>query len=812
MRPILWLVAMLLCSTAIAQNYVCDLQLVGRVIDTHDESALAFATVQVVDANAQVVADASGRFVITGLCPGTYRLKIDHVGCATVYETVRVREGTQSPFVFRLEHHYELRQLEVAAEAVDLSQDGTTLRVTEDALDFARTNGIGEIAASIGGVTTLKSGPNISKPQIHGVTGNRISIYQEGLQLEDQQWGDEHAPAIATGDIGNLIVVRGADGIEYGTEAIGGAIVALPPAFESNSVFAGDVRLAGSSNGRGGLATAVFSGALTANKRLRYRVTGGWQRFGDRQSANYTLRNTGDNHQFGSGALHYEFKTLRLTVSQRWVNQQYGILRDAHVGNLTDLELALARPSPLASGPFSYDIINPRQQVRHATTQFEGAFKPLKSGQLEWIYGYQRNGRREFDIRRGPYNDLPAVDLFLQTHDAVIKYTHVLSSNINVRIGVEGEWQQNLSDPETGTRAIVPNFKRQRYGGFVRFKWHPGTWQTSLGVRLDKTVFKAFKWYRLSVWEDLTNNQFDQFISGYNDTGNQVFTEPELRFLNLSAVIGVDRQWSDTWEAGIRLSLSSRPPNSAELFSDGVHLSAATVEYGDLALENEQAVSFSLHTSLERERLSLSASGVLRYFSGYIQPELAGLEVTVRGAFPQLIYNQVDAIFVGTEWQLTYGLRSDLDFKHAGSTLYGHDVDRTAPLPAIAPTQFSNGLDWHKPLNNGVEITCSLGVTSVLEKRYAPRAIAPEALSELSDDALTAERENGAFDIAPPPGQFHLVNASVKTDIPWGAKSLSVALVADNLLNRPYRNYLNRFRYYADDTGINVQLFIHLKF
>ena len=65
--------------------------------------------------------------------------------------------------------------------------------------------------------------------------------------------------------------------------------------------------------------------------------------------------------------------------------------------------------------------------------------------------------------------------------------------------------------------------------------------------------------------------------------------------------------------------------------------------------------------------------------------------------------------------------------------------------------------------------------------------------------------------LVPPPDAYHLLHFNSSIDFKTTKnKTLTVGLEIENLLNTSYRNYLNRFRYYADDLGRNF--LINLKF
>jgi iron complex outermembrane receptor protein len=68
-------------------------------------------------------------------------------------------------------------------------------------------------------------------------------------------------------------------------------------------------------------------------------------------------------------------------------------------------------------------------------------------------------------------------------------------------------------------------------------------------------------------------------------------------------------------------------------------------------------------------------------------------------------------------------------------------------------------------------------------------------------------------DFAPPPAAYFLLTAAAGFKLPLGKNhKLGFQVAVENLLDRSYRDYLNRFRYYADDAGRSFILRIHYSF
>jgi iron complex outermembrane receptor protein len=61
-------------------------------------------------------------------------------------------------------------------------------------------------------------------------------------------------------------------------------------------------------------------------------------------------------------------------------------------------------------------------------------------------------------------------------------------------------------------------------------------------------------------------------------------------------------------------------------------------------------------------------------------------------------------------------------------------------------------------------------------------------------------------DYAATPPAYTLFSADVSTKVTLFSKEVGFSLTVQNLTNLAYRNYLNRFRYFADEQGRNFML------
>ena len=92
---------------------------------------------------------------------------------------------------------------------------------------------ISKSISKLPGVSIITTGPGIAKPSIRGLSFNRVVVYNQGIRLENQQWGEEHGIGITSSGIESVEVIKGPLYVLYGSDAMGGVIYAEPEKFKS---------------------------------------------------------------------------------------------------------------------------------------------------------------------------------------------------------------------------------------------------------------------------------------------------------------------------------------------------------------------------------------------------------------------------------------------------------------------------------------------------------------------------------------------------------------------------------------------------
>lgn len=784
----LFALLLLLFSSTHSFSQDCNNTLYGSLLDIHDGSVLTGATVIVAQTGVGVLTDLDGDFVISNLCSATYELQISHPSCSTKAFSVLIKDDTQK--TFKLEHHLEsLNEIIVNGKKTNRATKSIYENlVDQQTITTFSSGSLGDALNSISGVSSLNTGNTVVKPMINGLHSSRVLIINNGVQMQDQEWGAEHAPSIDINSVGTLKVIKGAGALQYGGNAIGGVIITSAPKVPLLDSLYGKTILSGSSNGLGG---TVSSSLTRGNKNGFYTaVQGSLKRYGDFNAPNYNLSNTGVFERNISTRIGFNRIDYAVEAYYSLFKNEIGILRASHIGGAEDQVQAIASPVPSIINDFTYNIDAPRQDVTHHLARIKG-FKDIENiGRISLQYDYQQNNRLEFDIRRGSNKDKASVDLVLDTQTLTIDVATDISEKLTAKFGIVGSLQTNYANPETGVRRLIPDYDKYSFAGFASGNYDINQkWVLEAGFRFDYTHMNVFKFYRRSFWEDRGyDSQFSDLV--VEEYGNQLLVNPKLDFYNPSFTIGTKYSFG-LYKLFTNYSMSSRAPNASEQFSEGLHHSASRIELGDLQFTSETAHKISLTLQKRGERFDFTVSPFATRIDNFILIEPTGIRQTIRGNFQVWEYRQTQAQIFGIDVDATISVFDNLSFNHQFSLVKGYDLIKNQALINMPASSTQNSLVYTHPKFYNLKIR--LLSNFVFAQNEYPNTnfevVLPQSIQTV--------------DISTPPDAYHLLYFNTSVDV---SSSLHLGVSVNNVFNTPYRNYLNRLRYYADDLGRNITI------
>lgn len=781
-----------LSITVYSQN--CSYTLSGYVIDLHDNSVLTDATLIIAGSERSVKTDSTGKYTISGLCQATYTLQVSHPDCET--QAIRVSINGDTQRTVNMEHHLnELGDVEIVAHGhTPESKTGTEVVVSHDILESNSAGSLGDALRELSGVTSLNTGNAVVKPVIQGLHSSRVVLITDGTRLQDQEWGAEHAPNIDVNAAGEVTVIKGAAGLQYGGDAVGGTIVIQPEKVPVKDTLYGRTIITGATNGRGG---SVTSSLLKSYNNGWYGgLNGTFKRFGDFEAPDYILSNTALSEKNFSARVGINKYRYGIEGSYSLFDKKSGILRSSHLGGAEDLVIAINSDMPFVVEDFTYDINPPRQEVKHQIARLNGFYRFDNFGKLSVQYDYQRNDRLEFDIRRDSDDVRPSIDLELQTSTVIADFEYTADNTITARAGFLGRFKDHFPDPNTGVRRLIPDYTAQDFGVYALGSKDFGELTLEAGARYDYNRIMAEKFYGLSVWQ---NRGYDVDFAQFEveEFDNQIFTRPNFDYHNISATAGASYELSDVYTVSGNYALASRAPNVSELFSDGLHQSAARIELGDLSFNREVASKVSINFTRDSDYWSFTVAPFANFIKDFILIEPTGLRQTIRGNFQVWEYRQTQARLLGVDIDNRVKLSEAVEITNQFSLVKGQDVSRDLPLINIPAANTRNAITYRVPELNNLRLR--------IESNFVFRQ---NEFPDNNFEVFLPQTETFELvDVSTPPDAYHLLNFRGDIDLSLSEKSnLTIGLMVNNIFDTSYREYLNRQRYFADDLGRNILL------
>jgi iron complex outermembrane receptor protein len=742
----------------------CTLSVSGKVTDLHDGKPVSDAKIFIKGTSIQAITDSLGAYAFTDLCPGDWEFICQHhVGCEPVKKSIYLSENQEVDF--SIEYHF--LELE-GAEVIHYTLDKSSVSVVKMS-EIARLNGagktLGEQLKSLAGVTVLSTGASISKPVIHGLHSNRIVLMNNGVRQEGQQWGGEHAPEIDPFLSNDMSVIIGASAVKYGPEALGGVLLINPKPWNFKKRFSGEIFSGFSPNGRGYYLSGVLENTSQRIKglSLRAHITG--KKSGNINARDYYIGNTGVEELNFSAAALYTHKKQQFELFYSQFNTQLGIFSGSHIGNLSDLQAAFIAKEPLVKSSFSYAIYSPKQQINHGLFKVSWTSDWTKKQSTFIHYSLQSNDRREFDSDLGfgtKDSTTPQFRLLLTTQAIDFGLNSKWSNKLRTEVGVQLLQQENLREG----RFLVPNFIKRMAGIYAIGHYNLKKWNFEAGVRGDYVTLDAF----------------------FYKNGNLV--QPKRTFENTSATIGASHSFNHHFLVKFNSGLAWRPPSISELYSNGLHHGAAAIEVGSENLNKEQSFNNQVGAQYKSKKWTANLDVYHMQFQNYIYLKPNGIELTIKGAFPSFIYEQLKASYSGVDLSVEFRPIENWEYNGKYSIVRAYNRTENTFLIGIPADRLQNGITYTCLLEKGKKLRFSVNTEYVFKQNRFVTGI----------------------DFVDPPSDYLLLHGAINFELPIKKQTLQIGLIIDNALNKSYRDYMNRFRYFTDEMGRNIAIKLNYKF
>ena len=546
---------------------------------------------------------------------------------------------------------------------------------------------ISKSISKLPGVSVISTGIGIAKPSIRGLSFNRVVVYNQGIRLENQQWGEEHGIGITSSGIESVEVIKGPLYVLYGSDAMGGVIYAEPEKFKSMDGLDIDYTGIYNSNYNGltnNLGINGKSGNFSFNLRAEMIDNDNFS------SPDGEVENTWFEQNEIKAGIQYSGEKLNSELRLSILDSNIGIPHmdedhDEHGDEDHD-----------EHGDEDHDEHMDEeglyQELKHTTITWKNTYDLGNNHLLNVTLGQQFNERKEF----GEHGDEDHDEHGDEDHDEHGDEDHDEHGDEDHEEG-EAELDMELLTNTLDISLILPQSE---------------DFNLILGTSLLSQTNKNFG-HEILI-PDAEMNDFGLYALGEISLGNSSDATIGLRYDNRSVTSGIYSSDYSNFNGALgfkmeftnstlRFNLSSgyRSPNLVELYSDGSHHGTFMYKKGNPNLLAENSLQTDLSIQVNGEDSVLSFDLFLNDIRDYIYLQPAN---TVIDGLQLHNFLQQDATLYGGEIHLNKNTSFDwLSYYTSLEYVFGETQDGMA-LPYISPLTFNQVFNISFSSNYSFEI------------------------------------------------------------------------------------------------------------
>ena len=535
---------------------------------------------------------------------------------------------------------------------------------------------LGETLDNLPGIANSAFGPNVGRPVIRGMDGDRIRILQNGgANMDVSGLSNDHAVPIDPLTTERIEVLRGPATLLYGGNAMGGVVnvidnrIARERTFDAKGGVMGkaEVRAGGAANERS-TGTMVEAGndkfvlhvdafdRSTKNLRVPKDMTCDGTPNGRR------VCNSASDSKGGAVGGTLLFDRGYLGVSTSEYRSTYGTVAEAAPG--AEVSIGMLR----------------RHHVMEGLLRGVGAFENVK-----FQLGSTQYTHTEFEAT-SPESTFQnrGHDFRLEGRQRAMRLSN--GTQLEGAVGIQHERNNLQAKANDGiTNTLVPP-TRSRSTGLFTYQALKTSWgQLSAGARAENVEVLSL--------ENLNTN--------LAQTKN---------FKPLNFALGAMRnlrqgEAQNGWQLTTNLSASQRAPKDYELFAHGEHAATGTYEIGQPTIGLEKGTQLDVGGEWKQGPHKFGVTGFASQYSNFIS-----LQATNVGAAPpEYTFQGVRARFYGIESSAKLRMiggqsallspnaaRGAMDLELRADMVRAKDLTHDSYLPRIAPMRLGADAVWSR--------------------------------------------------------------------------------------------------------------------
>ena len=751
---------------------------------------LANATVEIEALKRVTSTNELGEFTFSDVKEGDYTLHIFASGFAHLHEHAQVQSDNAEGANFVLARS--------AIEVIDVHATPMHLSVMESATPVSVLSGetlrrqqaatLGDTLEKLPGVQSNFHGNVASTPIIRGLSGPRVLITQNGLDVSDvSRVGPDHAVASEASTAKQIEVLRGPATLFFGSGAIGGVVNVVdqrvPTSTETRGEFVLETQTVNDQKlGTFNVTTGVDNIAFYADGF--YRDSNDYETpvapdIDDPDGAHVVENSNEESNGFTLGTS-YLFDQGYVGVAVERFEREYGVPGHSHGGDTSVFaDLEQTKYQLLGEYNFTNDFLQ--------SVHFRAGYTDYEHAEVE--------------------GGLVGTTFSNETEELRVELLHKPMAGWRGGISLHYKGSDVFAQ---GEEAFTPPSEMEMFAVALMEERHFGDFLVQLGARAESVTLDASSVLlpELDAHEHDDEHDHDEHAHDEHEHEGSEFVrqfavDQEITPISLSA--GVVYTINESYNVGVSLSRSERAPSASELLSFGPHIGTRTYEIGalfDLSEEGEFVLS---QTAIDLE----TANNIDLTFR-----KTQGDVGFVFNAF----YNQVDNYYFQEETGLFAESGHDHDHGEEGHGEEGHD-EHSDELPVYlfgSADAILHGFElqvaWQTTDNLKLDFFADYVKARLKDGGALPRTSPMRVGSHVAytldniradldityfakqDDISTFETETDGYT---------LVDASITYDIPLGDIDLSVYLSGENLTDEEARVHTSFLKDIAPRPGRN---------
>ena len=606
---------------------------------------LANATVEIEALKRVTSTNELGEFTFSNVKEGDYTLHIFASGFAHLHEHAQVQSDNAEGANFVLARS--------AIEVIDVHATPMHLSVMESATPVSVLSGetlrrqqaatLGDTLEKLPGVQSNFHGNVASTPIIRGLSGPRVLITQNGLDVSDvSRVGPDHAVASEASTAKQIEVLRGPATLFFGSGAIGGVVNVVdqrvPTSTETRGEFVLETQTVNDQKlGTFNVTTGVDNIAFYADGF--YRDSNDYETpvapdIDDPDGAHVVENSNEESSGFTLGTS-YLFDQGYVGVAVERFEREYGVPGHSHGGDTSVFaDLEQTKYQLLGEYNFTNDFLQ--------SVHFRAGYTDYEHAEVE--------------------GGLVGTTFSNETEELRVELLHKPMAGWRGGISLHYKGSDVFAQ---GEEAFTPPSEMEMFAVALMEERHFGDFLVQLGARAESVTLDASSVLlpELDAHEHDDEHDHDEHAHDEHEHEGSEFVRQfavDQEFTPISLSAGVVYTINESYNVGVSLSRSERAPSASELLSFGPHIGTRTYEIGalfDLSEEGEFVLS---QTAIDLE----TANNIDLTFR-----KTQGDVGFVFNAF----YNQVDNYYFQEETGLFAESGHDHDHGEEGHGEEGHD-------------------------------------------------------------------------------------------------------------------------------------------